>query len=265
MARGCGVRKVGGIYFEVGLSPYGQPLENFIVCPPIAVDLQAWGAAKVGQTLIERDGVTHILDYVGSKYYPNVADCLEEGRVQGFSRRAGLASAKDYARINANTRLLLVHAHAQIDNFQQYINSMRGELERRTVNCPRRHDEHRPANVPLEEMCGGLWYHDVEGEMGPLLPEDENFVVAGAKVREAIAAAGGGDFDDALPRIGRRTTPGCSYVAHRRPEGLRPKYRTAIFASLPITRIVLVDPDGAYGEKARKARSAGVPFEIVEA
>ncbi len=32
--RGCGEREQGGVYAECGLSPYGTPLEYFLIDPP---------------------------------------------------------------------------------------------------------------------------------------------------------------------------------------------------------------------------------------
>lgn len=76
VVRGCGTRKKNAIYFECGLSPYGQPLEYFIIDPPVLID--DWNLSRVGVQLIERNGITHIIDWVGSEHYPNPADCLEE-------------------------------------------------------------------------------------------------------------------------------------------------------------------------------------------
>ena len=33
--RGCGEREPGGVYAECGLSPYGSPLEHFLIDPPM--------------------------------------------------------------------------------------------------------------------------------------------------------------------------------------------------------------------------------------
>ena len=78
--RGCGTRKKGGIYFETGLGSYGKPLEHFIIDPPILVN--DWSLSPLGVQLVERDGVTHIVDWVGSEHYPNVADYLEAGAIK---------------------------------------------------------------------------------------------------------------------------------------------------------------------------------------
>lgn len=117
--RGCGpARDEGGIYAEVGLSPVGLPLSFFLVDPPIPVSCAALGLTPVGVTLIEREGVTHVLDWVGSTHYPNVADFVEETLLFGLSRR--LPQTLDFARLGPLSRIILVHGRAHIDNAWQY-------------------------------------------------------------------------------------------------------------------------------------------------
>lgn len=78
-ARGCGAsRTKGGVYFECSLSPYGLPLENFIVDPPVPIDANEFGVTQIGVKLMERKGVWHVMDWVGSTHYPNVGDYLED-------------------------------------------------------------------------------------------------------------------------------------------------------------------------------------------
>src|SRR5579859_7564153 len=86
--RGCGYRQPGGAYFAVPLGPGGRPVEEFLIDRPIVVDAAKLGAAAVGVTLLERDGVTHVLDIVGREHYPTVAEFVDEVRRLGVSRRA---------------------------------------------------------------------------------------------------------------------------------------------------------------------------------
>ncbi len=74
--RGCGKRKPGGCYAEVGMSPNGKPVEYFLCDPPVLLD--GWKVSSVGVQLIEVNGVHHILDVVGQQHYPGVADFVEE-------------------------------------------------------------------------------------------------------------------------------------------------------------------------------------------
>lgn len=112
VVRGCGKRKTGGCYAETELSSNGLPLDVFLIDPPIPV---AEGAVKkVGVQLIERDGVWHILDWVGEEHYPTVPDFVEEMRRFGMSRR--LPKTLDFSRLSARSRVLLVHAKARVIN-----------------------------------------------------------------------------------------------------------------------------------------------------
>lgn len=146
--RGCGYRQPGGAYFAVPLGPGGRPIEGFLVDPPVVIDDPAsLGLASVGVTLIERDGVTHVLDIVGREHYPTVAAFIDEARRLGISRRA--PRTLDFARITRASRLLLVHAHADIANAAEF-------------PC----EERCPCHVPVHlapafgDMCARLWWQE---------------------------------------------------------------------------------------------------------
>ncbi len=144
--RGCGYRQPGGAYFAVPLGPGGRPVEEFLIDPPVVIDDPArLGLASVGVTLIERDGVTHVLDIVGREHYPTVASFIDEARCLGISRRA--PPTIDFERISAASRLLLAHAHADIANAAEF------PCERR---CPCRVAEHRTPG--FADMCARLWW-----------------------------------------------------------------------------------------------------------
>jgi hypothetical protein len=110
--RGCGYRQPGGAYFAVPLGTEGRPVEEFLIDPPIVIDPARLGLASVGVTLIERDGVMHVLDIVGREHYPTVASFIDEARRMGVSRRA--PRTIDFTRITPSSRLLLAHAHADV-------------------------------------------------------------------------------------------------------------------------------------------------------
>ncbi|MBW4554196.1 MAG: hypothetical protein KME35_24300 [Aphanocapsa sp. GSE-SYN-MK-11-07L] len=226
VTRGCGTRKQGGIYFETGLSPYGQTLEYFIADPPILVD--NWNLSAVGVQLIERQGVTHIVDWVGSKHYPNVADYLEEVRRFGLSRR--LAKTLDFSRLTKQTRILLVHARAWVENFTEY----------RAWTCPKDLAHHLPDVLRQEpeadkRMCAGVWWQDIEGGISQT-----------------------GD-----PLQVKREMPSFSYSGRCRPEGVKPQYRPAIFASFPCSRLVVVKGQG-FEESYQRASRAQVEITEVD-
>jgi hypothetical protein len=224
VARGCGTRKKGGIYFETGLGRHGLPLEYFIVDPPILID--DWHLSPLGVQLIKRNGITHILDWVGSEHYPNVADYLEEVRRFGVSRR--LAKTLDFSQISEQTRILLVHARAWVDNFHDY----------KTWECPKEYAYHSPEVLSHEpegskRMCSGVWWEDVEGGV---MKDDDRTI--------------------------QREMPSFTYYAKQRPDEIKAQYRPAIFASFPCSRLVVVKGD--HEESLAKVSKAAVEVKEVD-
>jgi hypothetical protein len=142
--RGCGYREPGGAYLAVPLVADGVPVEHFLIDPPAVVDGDALGLSAVGVTLVERDGVTHIMDIVGREHYPTVADFIEEVRRLGVSRR--VSSTLEFSRVTSESRLLLLHPHADIANAPTF-------PTRRP--CPCRIPDHTPASY--RAMCARLW------------------------------------------------------------------------------------------------------------
>ena len=69
----------------------------------------ALGLSPIGVQLVERDGVWHILDWIGSEHYPNVADFLEEVRRFGLSRR--LAKTVDFSKLTERSKILVGFVH----------------------------------------------------------------------------------------------------------------------------------------------------------
>src|SRR5436309_822237 len=144
--RGCGYRQPGGAYFAVPLGPGGRPVEEFLIDPPIVIDATRLGAASVGVTLIEREGVTHVLDIVGREHYPTVASFVDEARRLGVSRRA--PRTIDFQRISERSRLLLAHVDADIANAAEF------PCDR---PCPCDVAEHLAPG--FQGMCARLWWH----------------------------------------------------------------------------------------------------------
>jgi hypothetical protein len=145
--RGCGYRQPGGAYFAVPFGPDGRPVEEFLIDPPIVIGAARLGAASVGVTLIERDGVTHVLDIVGREHYPTVAEFVDEARRLGVSRRA--PRTIDFERINERSRLLLAHPHADIANAAEFPCGRR---------CPCRVPEHLADGYG--DMCARMWWQE---------------------------------------------------------------------------------------------------------
>lgn len=218
--RACGRRIAAGIYAETRLSPFGQPIETFIICPPKPIDIAAWGLAPRGARLVEINGIWHVFDIVSKADY-HVADYIEETRCKGASRR--LSSKLDFSKLSQESRLVLIHEQAIIENYNEY-------PQPPSISCPR--DIHRDR---LEEMCAGQWWHDIPA----------------SELRS-----------DAEGLRHTRTIPGgVSYIAYPRPEGIIPLYQFGVFLSLPISNLAVIagrnPQEDEKAEKAFRAASLG--------
>lgn len=246
VTRGCGTRAEGAAYLEVRQSPNGVPLEHYLICPPIPVDPAALRIEPRGVYLIERpdgSGVTDAYDWIGSEHYPNVADAIEEGRRHGFSRR--ISRTTDFARLTEESRLILLHARAHIDNAADYRQAIHDQLrsERQGAPyarpvCPKddgRHIALEHDGKPNPQMCQAL-YHDDITDAEPV-------------------------YDPAVPyRTVERTVGDTTYRARRRPDDVTPRYQVAIFAALPITTIAVIRAaDGSHRETTERARASDLP------
>ncbi len=239
--RGCGERKSGGVYAEMGCGPDGLPLEHFIVCPPSVIDPAALGLSPIGVQLVERDGVWHILDWIGSEHYPNVADFLEEVRRFGLSRR--LAKTIDFSKLTERSKILVVHARAHVENFRTYADHWLGVKYNR---CPKELSAHNLPDAP--DMCAGVWWEDVEG--GAPAP---NYI----HTQPPEWPAG------PTQRVVIRPMPAFNYVAASCPDGMTPRYLPAVFASFPITRLVIIRGEHGEHEPGQQAASRStLPVEL---
>lgn len=237
-------RSAGGVYAVCGSSPFGMPIEHFLLDPPVLVP-DGLELPDRGVTLHERDGVWHIIDRVGLAYYPNVADFIEEARRLGVSRR--LQSNLDFSKLTEESRLLLIHPRAWIDNWTAY------RPKRNLVgwtpgpyHCPGYPNPFEPHTHGKEidgfpGPCAGIWWEDVSGG-------------------EPLQG-----FAD--PRIVNRIIPICQYQARRAPDNVVPQYREAFFASFPIHRLdVVADQSSAKAHELAlvKATAAKLDVELVD-
>lgn len=245
--RGCGTRAKGGIYGEVGLSPNGKPMESFIVDPPIVVNPEQIGLTAVGVQMVEHDGLWHVMDWVGEKYYPNVADFLEEVRHFGLSRR--FPKSMDFSKLQAGSRILLVHRKAFMCSPALHWDDvwpLQWMLERWKSTCPTGQLEHVSDEFKANEgMCAGLWWQDL----------DRDGVRRGTTV--LLSAEHNRHAECRMPSF--------TYEGLVSPEGAVPEYQPAIFASFPLTRLVVVnDPEGDVTPTVKKASVAGIPVDLVD-
>jgi len=167
--RGCGTREEGGVYFESGLSEDGHPLEHFLCDPPVPYQVDS----TLGQTLIERDGTHHVVDWIGQSGYPYPADIVEEVRRYGLSRR--VSKTFDFEKLTPDSCIILVHARAvasdppegarfETDNYH-------GRLDTRCalfVSLGERKHIYNPESAP----CTRFWYLDAEETREPRFREN---------------------------------------------------------------------------------------------
>jgi hypothetical protein len=216
----------------LGLSPDGVPIEDFLIDPPTLVD--GWGVPNLGVKLIERDGVTHILDHIGTAHYETPAHFLEEVRRQGLSRR--LSPNLPFEKLTKASRLLAIHDKAAIGNARDlapwgYPGTEHG--------CPT--GKHDP---DVDPICLGACWSACEGE--PLHDPD-------APRRVAVAM------------------PSFAFTALRAPEGVTPRYKAAAFGSFPIGALEVVrgkpademsdEEQERHADYRAKASKADLPVE----
>jgi hypothetical protein len=245
--RECGEREPGKAYVEVGTSDGGAEIENFFIDSPVPVpDGLSLSVRGMNVLQLVPGGPFHLIDVVGQNNYPNAADILEEGRSLGFSRK--IQRTAEFDRLGPDSRLILVHARGYIENFEDYYvrieAAMGSDLYQDFWHCPRCRTEHVNLGRP-DAMCAGLWYVDlVEGieEVG----------------RERAGFSG-------FPTV-QRTMTHASYYGAARPDGLVPEYRPAFIASLPISRLVVIESeDGSHEQTLAAARRSALAVDVVEA
>lgn len=236
-ARGCGKSRVkNGVYACCPFSPDGdgQPVEFFLLDPPQPIDETL--VTKIGVTLIERDGITHVLDWVGEKYYVNISDMVEEVRHMGMSRRLEL-SPEDYAKIGPESRLIMIHKRAIIKNVQQY-RPKGDESTYLKYRCTR--DALKEDSLVASEhhdggsvMCSGVWWEDLG-----------NVIVTNG-------------------RHGVRQMPSFSYSGQMPPDGVEAKYESGLFAAFPISHLEIVKDDDGDVHKEKLEKMSGIGMEVV--
>jgi len=237
--RGCGKRKPGGLYFETKTSAFGQPIEFFLVDPPIPVD--DLELCKQGQQLTERDGKFHAIDWVGSTHYPNVLDYVEETRRMGASRRVG--ANVDLSKLSPGAKLLLVHDRAFISNFPAFCRQVDYKIQ-----CPKRLIEHSKMSDVIADpksvrrCCAGFWWRDIP--LSDLEPYDAT--------------------ENGQPLFTRKM-PSFEYRVPQPVDGsVIRHYRPAIFLALPITNLCVINGGGEKTERSKQwASQSSLP--LVEA
>lgn len=252
VVRGCGGSRVaGGVYIMVNTSPFGMPLEYFLVDPPIVIEdpaLAGISSRGMSYTPSMPNQPWDVVDWVGGEFYPNVTDILAEIRAYGLSRR--VQSTLDFSLLGEKSRIHLMHSRAHITQGRSLLWAGAPLVKQ----CPRPDNEHS-IDTAMASMIG-------ENDETPMCARLWWEAVAGTPIARVVEGSG----PDPDQRLRMWQVGDVSYMARVPPEGVELRYQPAIFASFPISHIEVVrDPVGGTHEKAlRKARKAGLAVEDVD-
>lgn len=109
-SRGCGSRQKGGVYLCTHLSPFGSPLEDFLVDPVLPFAGEPF-RAPILIADPEDIRVQHAVIWVGAQFYPSPVDFIEEVRRKGASRR--VPSGFSFSALTpGKSRMIFVHPKA---------------------------------------------------------------------------------------------------------------------------------------------------------
>lgn len=153
--RGCGdSRQQGGAYLCTDMGEEGIPLWTFLVDPPIQTE--SISVPSRGMIPVINRGIVHAMDKIGSQYYINLQDFLQEGIRMGFSRR--IPSTFDFSLLTVDSCLLFVHDRASISNptnLEEY-------------RCPTFKDHSHKRG----DICLGATWHDIEEGVPEPTPQE---------------------------------------------------------------------------------------------
>jgi hypothetical protein len=219
--RGCGFRTKGAIYAEVGLSPWGSPLEKFLIDPPVVIQPNKFGLTPINMRVFSANSLWHVIDWVGTSYYPTPVHYLEEVRRFGLSTKISL-STDDLKKLTRGSAIYVVHSLAHFDAREFHYADLQNlqNLGYAWKHCPTgNHTDFKDA-----PMCVGLLWQNQ------------------AMIDEPAPAD-----DDVLPyRAHHYAMPSFEFAGYEMPidfENVPDNYQPAIFARFPITRLVAIRGD----------------------
>jgi len=231
MVRGCGRRVPGGTYLVCSTSPFGLPVEYFVVDPPVSVEMEPFRSPILHQ----ENGSCHVIIWIGESFYPSAVDFIEEARVQGVSRR--VPSGFPLEKLTQNSKMILIHPRATSENFIDLVKGKRLPPHRcEHYSKSTREPQPIPAHENYEEFCFWHLYYT--------LAKDET------QVQRRI-----GSTEYRVPFLRE-----IAEVADRI------NYKPAVFATFPIHKIEHIrHRDGRVNpEFIKKAQKIKIPVEVVD-
>ena len=236
--RGCGERTPGGIYSACGLSPFGTPLTEFLIDPPIPA--KSFVQKSLGVEIIEINSVHHIFDVIGLRHYRNPFDFISEVAALGMSRK--LSPLLDFSLLTEQSRHFLAHPRAIIHNWREYWDPELDDQGKPSWECPKHKDEHSPDFYAEQvtgtelEQCLGVCRSDIDNGM----PTDD---YRGVRVEG----------------------PMYSFHGLRRPQRVKPDYEVGLFMALPIQRLEVIGGTEDSADRYQRVKDeAGVDVAFCE-
>lgn len=263
--RGCGRRVAGGVYLETGFSPYGRPLEHFLIDPPILITdemMQDLGISPQGVSLFQDPSteVWHIINWIGATHYQHFGDFYYEGKRFGFSTRAPITTR--FELLSRQSEIVHIHPNGHLRNWHDYVLSHMSNTQRA---CPRAYTEHLSDTSSDGEMCIDLLDHAVDagtpyGEQHPDTPETAYH--ARHVERQCPAFTWGTRYYDEYEDITRPEYP--PHDVYCSPEGVDPEWAPAMVLRLPISRLTLIEGADDHKQKLQEleARASGLPVAV---
>lgn len=172
--RGCGERVEGGLYVRVATSPYGMPLEHFLIDAPMP-----YLGTVNREPFFEGENAYF---WVGEQFYPYATDFIEEARLYGVSKRlplsADLSKYKPFI-----TQLFFIHPRAVANKIT-------------TVDkCPKGKESHEAGQ---ERCIRSLYYFLKEQDVKPFGQEYERTIGSTSYVTPRLEDRSGVTFKPGL-------------------------------------------------------------------
>lgn len=213
--RGCGKRIAGGLYATCLLSPYGLPIEHFLIDPVIHWTSKASRSPMIinAEEFIRNEknkfkGKVAIF-YVGSKFYKYATDFIEEVRNKGVSKRIP-CNEKTIEQFKDVKAMMFYHSRCFIS--QESLSPI-------PMNCPKSLVKH----INGEEHCITRLYEIISEED----TEKERTITGDIKIVRKI-----GDLKYEVPKTMSET----DFIK------LKDKLSTGIFLWTPFSELHYVKP-----------------------